>query len=251
MCIPLFFTDQKWWAMFIYQALSFSDPEPCPYLPEKTMSLAYFFASDINETELDQLIATGWRKFGFYFFKPACPRCSCCIPVRIHADSFIHSKSQRRVVRKNRNVEVRFEEREKFDDIFEIYADHAMARFGREAHREEFEHNLCTKSCPSLQSCFYVNGKMIAAGFLDQSAEGLSSVYFVYRTEYASRGLGIFSILKEIEYTAAKSRKYYYLGYYVKGNSHMEYKSRFFPHERYDWDSGIWYRAEKVERNGG
>lgn len=220
-----------------------SNPERCPYLQEKLMRVAYFYACEVDSDELEKLLSCGWRKFGAYFFRPQCQDCSYCIPVRVPVNSFTITKGQRRLWRANQDLDVRIEEDPSIDQLFEIYQDHSLNRFGLDANRTEFENNFFVKSCPSAYSLYYYKKMLIAAGFLDISCTSLSSVYFIYRSEYLDRGLGNFSILKEIQLTAELGMMYYYLGYYVKGNSRMQYKIRYSPYQWFDWEKGEWQNS--------
>lgn len=221
-----------------------SDEGECPYLPDRFVKFQYFFAKDLSKEELDDYLSRGWRKFGIYYFKPVCPGCVECKPIRIPVDSFKASKSQRRTINKCANIEVKLNNLEYSDEIFEIYQDHSLNRFGKESNQEEFTASFFMESCPTLQSEYYLDGKLIGVGFLDYSAHGLSSIYFIYRTEYSHLNIGTFSVLKEVEITRSMGLKYYYLGYYIEGNSSMAYKSKFRPYEVMNWDSGEW--AEPV-----
>lgn len=231
--------------MLLYQEPKISSVMECPYIPDRKLSFEYFFACDVNEEELDILLEDGWRKFGRYFFRPSCGKCKSCIPIRICVDSFHPSKSKRRIARKNLDLKIVFDKITESPEIYEIFKKHSLYRFGKEADWDEYVQNFCIQSCPSLQSLYLLNGKIIAAGFIDRSKYALSSVYFIYDCKLSSRGLGIYSILKEINYAAELGMRYYYLGYYVEGNGRMAYKAGFFPHERYDWNSRKWYRIEQ------
>ena len=193
------------------------------------MQLAFFYAAEVSNSELDELISGGWRKFGMYFFKPQCIGCCSCIPVRVPVDSFRMSKSQRRLWRKNSDIQVSLEQNAPFLELYGIYQDHSLNRFGTIPDKEEFYNNFFIKSCPSAYSLYYLDGMLIAAGFLDLSSNALSSVYFIYCTKFLARGLGNYSVLREIQMAEDLGLQYYYLGYFVPGSSRMQYKARFFP----------------------
>jgi arginine-tRNA-protein transferase len=230
--------------MLTLQECRLSDEAPCPYLPDRTARYEYFFALDLDARELDALIATGWRKFGLYFFRPECPGCRSCVPLRVPVAGFRPSKGQRRVMRKNIRTETRFGALRYRPEIFSIYSEHSRDRFGREGEIEDFLTNFYQESCPGLQSEYYVDGRLMAVGFLDRSSGGLSSVYFVFRTEFARNSPGIYSVIREIELAASLGLPYYYLGYHVEGCRRMEYKADFRPCERYSWEESRWLEAE-------
>jgi arginyl-tRNA--protein-N-Asp/Glu arginylyltransferase len=53
------------------------------------------------------------------------------------------------------------------------------------------------------------------------------------------------SVLRECQLAREMGLKWYFLGFYVRGNSAMAYKGRFFPRQILDWQSGEWnYRED-------
>jgi leucyl-tRNA---protein transferase len=215
-------------------------PHQCPYIHDRESCLTHFEAIDVSAEELGSLLAAGWRKFGVCFFRPGCPSCTQCIPVRVLTGSFTPSESQKRVLRKNTHTRVEFKPLNPDRDIFEVYADHSKSRFGKDVTPSDMLESLYIESCPSMQSEYYIHDSLAGVGFLDCSSKALSSVYFVFRERFAKYSLGTFSIMAEIGYARKSGLPYYYLGYSIEGNSHMEYKSRFHPQEQYDWGSGRW-----------
>ena len=69
-------------------------------------------------------------------------------------------------------------------------------------------------------------------------------MYFIFDPDFSSRGLGIFSALKEIQYAESLGLDFYYLGYYIKENSFMNYKAQFKPFEILDYQTGKWIKGE-------
>ncbi|NLE02710.1 MAG: hypothetical protein GX640_22825, partial [Fibrobacter sp.] len=167
-------------------------------------------------------------------------------PLRIPVSSFIPGKSQRRLIRQNSDIEVIFSGELKNPDlIYSIYEEHSLNRFHRKVTREEFEASLCTQSCPTLYSLYYLKKELVGIGFIDCSSDALSSVYFVYKSGYSERALGNFSIIHEIRYALEIGKKYYYLGYYIEKCSRMVYKSRFYSYEILDWNTKQWIPVSK------
>lgn len=220
----------------------------CPYLADREWRFEYFFALDLAPSELEAYLARGWRKFGYYFFRPQCEKCFECIPLRVLVQKFSPSKSQRRVFRKGRAIRVEFNPLEYRKEIFEIYSIHSRERFNNEVREEDFIESFFTPSCPSLQSEYYIDDTLAAVGFLDRSDRSLSSIYFVYDTAFSEYRLGTYSALTEIAYAAQEGFDYYYLGYYVAGNSSMAYKAGFRPHELYHWDKERWEKEDRHEK---
>lgn len=215
-------------------------PGPCPYLPGREKQYESFYAVALSGSEIGGLLAEGWRKFGPYFFRPACPGCRRCIPLRVPVRQFVASRSQRRVLRRNQDLQVRFGPLHYSERIYQLYREHARQRFALDCSLKDFAGCFYLASCPALQSEFYLEGQLIGIGFLDQAADALSSVYYCFDPRYSERSLGIFGALAEIDQARLLQLDYYYLGYLVKGCSSMHYKDHFRPREYYDWQTRRW-----------
>jgi len=206
--------------------------DKCGYIDGNTTETAYFIAENVSEEELEYLLSAGYRRFGGFFFNNICPHCRKCRPIRVLTDEFVPSKSQRRNINKNRDIEVAFIPLEFKDEIFEIYKEHSLFRFGKdERSLDDFVETFYNLKNPGYQSEYYIDGKLAGVGFLDKSSSGLSSIYFIYKKDTLKYGLGTFSVIKEIELAKNLGLKYYYLGYYIEENSFMNYKINFKPNE--------------------
>ncbi len=208
-----------------------SSHSSCPYLKGRSYQQEYFAGIGAGAEQFDTLLSDRWRRFGLIFFRPVCPDCRQCIPIRVRVDDFQPSASQKRVLRKNRDTRVIFRELTYRDELFRIYEKHSRIKFSQEVNEEEFFRNFFQPAVPSFQSEFYSEGKLIGFGILDEAASGLSSVYFSYDPDFSSLSPGTFSILAEIEETRRRGYPYYYSGYYIADCSKMAYKGRFRPYE--------------------
>lgn len=121
-----------------------------------------------------------------------------------------------------------------------------MERFSRDADYEDFLNSFYVQSCPTLQSEYYLDNKLFGVGYLDISSASLSSVYFIYDTEYMKYSPGTLSIIKEAEYAESIGLSYYYLGYYIEENRSMSYKNNFNLNEKLNWETGIWEIPEEL-----
>lgn len=219
-------------------------PFDCPYLPGQTAIYDIFYADNLNGEELSFFLSRGWRKFSTNFFRPRCPDCKQCVPVRVLTTEFCPTKSQRRVIRKNENVFVTFDNLEYSNELYELYKEHSQNRFGKNTDRNEFEQLFFSPPCESLISKYSIENKIIAGGFLDIASDAFSSIYFVYSNEFAHLSPGTFSTIVEINEALKRGKSYYYLGFYIKDNHHMNYKNRFLPFEFYDWEKEKWIRHD-------
>jgi arginine-tRNA-protein transferase len=223
-----------------------SPEDKCPYLENLNECHEFFFAEQIKKDEMDFLLAKGWRKFGQFLFRPRCPSCSKCIPIRVLTKEFIHKKSARRILNKNSDIQVVFSPLNFKQEHFKIYRKHSISRFNdKQIEREEdFVQTFYTYTGTQVMSEFYLDDQLVAFGILDRGENSLSSVYFVYDPDLAKRSLGNFGVMKEIEYAKSKGMTYYYLGYWIEENKSMRYKATFKPFETYNWITKVWTREE-------
>lgn len=222
-----------------------SEQYTCPYLPEQMARNEYFFAIELTELEIDDLLKEGWRKFGWYFFRPACKNCRACVPLRVLINDFKPSRSQRKVLQKNSDINMKVSTLSFREEIYELYIKHSHVRFNQKTEKNEFLESFFNPAGPALQTEYYLEEKLIAVGFLDIGVEGISSVYFIYDTDYLERGLGIYGTLQEIKLAKSLGFNYYYLGYWIQTNASMRYKATFYPHEIMDWQNYTWQKVDK------
>ncbi len=226
--------------MQLYQPLRRGEPSSCPYLPGRSFVSEFFLAGGLSAAELALFLAAGWRKFGPYFFRPACPECRQCIPLRVAADRFLPSTSQRRILRRNADLQVSCGPLHYSEEAFALYQAHSSERFEQESDREGFVASFYQPSCPALQLELRLEGELIGLGILDLANDGLSSVYFCFDPRHSRRNLGTFGALHEIELARQLGLPWYYLGYFVPGSPRMAYKDHFRPRQHYAWETSCW-----------
>lgn len=226
--------------MQLYQPTRRGEPSPCPYLPGRCFVPEYFLATGLTGAELAGLLATGWRKFGPYFFRPACSDCRQCIPLRVAAGRFLPSASQRRVLKRNADLQVGCSPLRPSEEGFALYQAHSRERFGQECDRDGFVASFYQPSAPALQLELRLQGELVGLGILDLASEGLSSVYFCFDPRQQRRNLGTFGALQELALARQLGLPWYYLGYLVPDSARMAYKDHFRPRQHYDWTSRLW-----------
>ncbi len=219
--------------MKIYSYPTLSDIDSCPYIEGHDARYRYFFAGELNEVEWEHFVSLGFRKFGNYIFKPECPSCQKCQPLRVLVNDFRPSKSQRRVLNKNRETKLTTKNLTYQKEVYDLYRIHSEAKFDTLKHpvasEEEFIRSHFTKTSPGLLTEYTIGEQLVAVGFLDVTEYGLSSVYFIYHPDYSDLSLGTYGAIKEIELAQEMGKSFYYLGYFIEENESMKYKSSFRP----------------------
>lgn len=228
------------------------EPRACAYLAGETASLEYRIIASATARTCQGLVARGWRRFGIRFFRPACRACLECRGIRVVTDRFHPSKSQRRCLKRNAAITMALHRPGVSREHLRLYnAYHAdmNRRKGWPFHpidaREYIESLVMGAGSFGHEVQYFEASRMVGVGLVDILPEGVSSVYFYHDPEWRSQGPGTFSILREIRLARALRKPYLYLGYCIRENPSMSYKSRFRPHELLgayvkDGDSPSW-----------
>jgi len=85
--------------------------DDCPYLDnQKSASILVDPDHEIDPALFTTLSRSGFRRSGDMLYSPKCPNCNACVSVRIPVALFKASRSQKRVWRKNLDLEVSVED---------------------------------------------------------------------------------------------------------------------------------------------
>lgn len=205
------------------------------------------FVERVSPTELDHILAAGWRHFGNYFFKYNLGFYQNDIrlvtPLRIDLKNFTFSKSQRRNLKRNADLHLRFAPLQITSDSIELFELHKL-RFADnipESVSDFVPLKIELSPTKTEQLSVYLDNDLIAESFFDVGEKSSSGIYAMFDPAYAKRGLGVFTLLKEIQMALDKGMDHYYLGYVYDGNSFYDYKKRFRSTEAFDWE-GNWVR---------
>ncbi len=225
---------------------------PCPYLPGRIerkifTHLVSFEAPDLH----DLLTKTGFRRSQNIAYRPACEGCSLCIPVRISVDDFRPSRTMRRIERRNRDIEGRFEPPHATGENFALFRDYIEARhadgsmagmtaldFAAMVEETFVDTRLVSyrrRPAPGEDASrppSAADGELLACALTDVHNDGLSMIYSFYNPRMEERSLGTFMILEHIARARRMGLPFVYLGYWVPGSRKMGYKERFLPQER-------------------
>jgi len=146
------------------------------------------------------------------------------------------NKSQRRVLRKNEDVEIRVHAPRFAKEKFRIYSDYLLMK--HETIPDEspvhLRDSLYSSPVTTIEFEYRVRGHLVGVGIADLCSRSLSSVYMFYDPDCSERSLGTFSAIQEIFFCREHSVSHYYLGFFVRQCTSMNYKERFRPHEIMD-----------------
>lgn len=205
-----------------------------------------FSAAQVTPAQLDDLLANGWRHFGPHFFRYNLgiynDEIRRIIPLRIRLSEFRLSKSQKRVLSRNKDVAVRIEPVDITSEVKVLFHRHKR-RFKQ--HPPDSLYSFISED-PALepsttfQQSVRMDDRLLAAGFFDIGENAVSGIYTSFEPDERRRSLGIFTILKEIEYAMLNGKEFYYQGYCYSGSSFYDYKKLFHGTEGFDWN-GNWH----------
>ncbi len=231
-------------AQFRFPRFFVTSPGNCPYLPGKRERKVFTDLSNLNAVELnDALGRIGFRRSQGVSYRPSCIDCSACVSVRVLAKQFAPNSSQRRILRRNRDIEITacqpWSTAEQYD-LLRRYLDGRHPEGGMAGMDEIDYADMVEQSPVDTYVVEYrepakdgVPGKLIGVCLTDRQSDGLSMIYSFFDPEHPARdGLGTFIILDHIIRAGQAGLPHVYLGYWIDGCRRMEYKTRFRPMER-------------------
>ncbi len=204
----------------------------------------HFLCLRASPAKMDRLWAEGWRHFGTVFVRYRAAvhgsRRFTVLPLRVDLERFTLSRSQRRVLAKNRDIEIVLRptsiDREK-----EILFDRHRVRFDENMPTSLFNFlspNPAVIPCPNFELCLYCRKQLLGVTFLDLGVTATSAVYAIFDPSEARRSLGILMMLHSIRLSVEQGCRYYYPGYAYWEPFAYDYKKRFSGLEYLDWHRG-------------
>jgi arginine-tRNA-protein transferase len=216
-----------------------SRPTPCPYLPDRTEQQLFAELAGPQAGETFELLSKGgFRRTQHIIYRPACPACSACLPVRVVAREFHFGRTWRRVLRANEDLQAEDVGLGVSDEQYELFrrylhsrhSDGEMAKMNREEYAEMI---LASPVETGIIEFRDVDKRLVACCFADRLDHGLSAVYSAFEPDVHRRSLGSYTVLWMIQQALDLGLDYVYLGFWVDGSRKMHYKSRFRPLEAF------------------
>ena len=215
----------------------YSAPSPCPYLPGKVERRIFADLSGPDAVlNYDLLSEAGFRRSLGFAYRPACPGCNACVPVRIPVAEFVDRPHWRRVRSSNADLAVRLRPPLATDEQFALFCRYQQSRHGDgEMARMDFSDYRTMVEVGAIESRIVEmrdpRGALVAACLVDYLAHGVSAVYSYYAPEFARRGLGNYMILWLVDDARRDGLDHVYLGFWIRQSRKMSYKARFQPLE--------------------
>lgn len=217
-----------------------SSPAPCPYLAQRVERKIFTHLTSDAATNRSMnaiLMRSGFRRSHDILYRPACPDCQACVPVRIPVRAFKMSRSLRRVWAENHDLSCLNIKPEATDEHFALFAAYQSARHAQSEMAQmsyaEFASMLSDgQTATRVYEWRDAQGVLYGAMIADHVPDGLSAVYSYFRPDLPKRSLGLYLILGLVEMARQQKRPYVYLGYWIEQLQNMAYKTRFKPLQR-------------------
>lgn len=233
-------------------------PQPCPYLDGRMERKLFTALQGDNAERLnDALSKQGFRRSQNVLYRPSCAECSACLSARIDVSRFSPSRSQKRVLKRNRHLGRQVTAPWATEEQYGLFRDYLDSRHatGGMADMDIFEFAAMIEETPIRSRLVEYadpepgaearNGGLEAVCLTDVLDDGLSMVYSFFDPRHDRRSLGTYIILDHVEIARETGLPYVYLGYWVPGSPKMGYKARFSGLEIYH--QGRWQRLSEPD----
>ena len=235
-------------APFRFPRFFVTTPSPCPYLPGRQERKVFTELTGPHASELnDALGRIGFRRSQGVAYRPSCTGCTACVSVRVVNTEFVPNATQRKLLRRNSDLEVVACRAWATDEQYQLlrrYLGHrhpggGMANMDEDDFADMVEHSPVDSLIVEYREppANGRRGKLVGACLTDRQADGLSMIYSFFATEgdggdsLVRPGLGNLIIMDHIMRARDAGLPYLYLGYWVKGSARMAYKTRYRPLE--------------------
>ncbi|WP_415636243.1 arginyltransferase [Pseudoalteromonas distincta] len=209
----------------------------CSYLPNRREQLLVILDPSCYSTDkFESLLGLGFRRSGNQIYRPHCPICSACSSVRVLAQEFMPSKSQKRKLNKAKTqFEVKYSTQER-PEYYPLYSKYISMRHQDGSmyppEKEQFQSFLL---CSWLKITFielWHEDTLVAVAVTDCMNSAISAIYTFFDPDFEHYSLGSVMILEQIKFAKEQNKQYVYLGYQIDECDKMKYKTQFLPAQK-------------------
>ncbi|MGG2020348.1 arginyltransferase [Pseudomonas sp. AO-1] len=213
-----------------------TQPHSCSYLPEEQATTLFLDPSQPMDVHVyADLSEMGFRRSGDHLYRPHCQNCNACVPARIPVAQFLPNRQQKRIFKRNADLQVRPVKPHFSEEYFDLYQRYIEQRHADgdmyPPSRDQFSTFLVRDLPFSRFYEFRLDGRLLAVAVTDLLPNGLSAVYTFYEPDEERRSLGRFAILWQIAESQRLGLEAVYLGYWIKNCKKMNYKTQYRPIE--------------------
>lgn len=165
-------------------------------------------------------------------------------PTRYRLDEFSLTKSQRRVLARNKDLRYVIRPLRITPGKESLNYLHNISRFGtppKDTLTKQFGYILLHPA-ELMELCVFCGDELVAFSIFEVGQKALWGTIGVWSPRHPHRSLGTLTILKEMQYAVKNELDYYYMGHFYLANPSYSYKMNFNGLELYDWDNERWVR---------
>ena len=212
-------------------------PSACPYIDNVTARMPLLYpVSHLAGADVDQLLASGFRRSGNLVYYTKCAPCHACEPTRVDVDAFAMTSSFRRVIRRaEKDMTLTWRMPSVDDERVRIYNEHRAGRnLGSSPPIDSDDYQaFLTETCwPTLELEMRLGDDLVGISIMDVGEKSVSAVYTHFDPVASRYSPGTLAVLQQIQWAKENGRQWVYLGLYVQSNPHLNYKARYQPQER-------------------
>jgi arginine-tRNA-protein transferase len=212
-------------------------PHPCSYLEGREATTIFVDPElPVDKLMYSVLSENGFRRSGTHIYRPHCHACNACLPSRVSVEHFVPNRTQRKLLKRNSDLQLIELNTIDTDAIYQLYHDYICQRHADgdmyPPSREQYVSFLTRQAGITRYFGFTLDGQLLGVAVVDELDTGLSAVYTFFDTRLSEqRSLGTWAILRQIELARELGLDYVYLGYWIAESPKMAYKSGFRPLE--------------------
>ena len=157
----------------------------------------YMYLDEVEPIQLDKLLARAWRHFGISFYRYSVSMHShgLChvVPLRIRLADFSLSRSQRRILARNGDLEVVVRPSGIDQEKADLFARHKQ-RFRENVPASIYDFMSpvpASVPCRTDEIRLHREGVLLGVSFLDIGHKAASAVYAMFEPAESARSLGI------------------------------------------------------------
>lgn len=189
-----------------------------------------------SEALHDRLSRAGFRRSHNIAYSPVCPGCRACVPIRVRAADFAPNRTQRKIIARNADLDVRAVPARATAEQFALFQHYQQMRHpgGDMAAMGFYDYRAMVEDTPITTGLVEFRdgqGKLLGACLTDWLSDGLSAVYSFFAPEEDRRSLGAYAVMWLLAEAVRAGLPCVYLGYWVAQSRKMAYKASYKPAE--------------------